>query len=246
MDWQCFVETSSLAYVISETCMVILAPIPLTPTAALLDKHRGWNTANKSDVVPLVLFFAEVGSSRFASSSGSDGELCGFYVYPCSSLSTLQIRLAANGSKTEGKLNPITIELQTALDHSTPFSCGGHKAAITGNTITFSKTGQFTTFSIDSVITLSSLTILFASSQTQPAISISTGSIVVSDCTIGKGHALRMKHSEHIRRYLSHPCSSLSTVQTPLEQSWPFSCGGHKATIAGNTIIHELYEIEEM
>ncbi|KAK2940866.1 hypothetical protein BLNAU_24234 [Blattamonas nauphoetae] len=98
-------------------------------------------------------------------------------------------RLAANGSKTEGKLKPITIELQTGLAQSTPFSCGGHKATITGNTITLSKTGQFTTSSANSVLTLSSLTILFASSQTKPAISVSLGKIVVSGCTIRNGDA---------------------------------------------------------
>ncbi|KAK2956701.1 hypothetical protein BLNAU_8335 [Blattamonas nauphoetae] len=168
---------------------VILAPFPLTPTAALVDMHRRWNTVNTSDDVPLVLFLADVGSTGFASSSGSDGELCGFSVNPCSSIDLVQTRLAANGSKTEGKLKPITIELQKGLAQSTPFSCGGHKATITGNTITLSKTGQFTTSSADSVLTLSSLTILFASSQTQPVISVSTGSVVVSGCTIRNGDA---------------------------------------------------------
>ncbi|KAK2940965.1 hypothetical protein BLNAU_24124 [Blattamonas nauphoetae] len=91
---------------------VILAPFPLTPTAALVDMHRRWNTVNTSDDVPLVLFLADVGSTGFASSSGSDGELCGFSVNPCSSIDLVQTRLAANGSKTEGKLKPITIELQ--------------------------------------------------------------------------------------------------------------------------------------
>ncbi|KAK2944260.1 hypothetical protein BLNAU_20823 [Blattamonas nauphoetae] len=93
-----------------------------------------------------------------------------------------QVRVDPTSSewiKTEGKLKPITIELQTGLAQSTPFSCGGHKATITGNTITLSKTGQFTTSSANSVLTLSSLTILFASSQTKPAISVSLGKIVV-------------------------------------------------------------------
>ncbi|KAK2957809.1 hypothetical protein BLNAU_7243 [Blattamonas nauphoetae] len=184
-----FVEAPSLATAITETSMAFLAPFPLTPTTSLLTLHRGWNTANASDVVPLVLFLAEVGSTGFVSASGSDGELCGFSVYPCSSLNTLQKHLAANGSKTEGKLNPITLELQTELDHSTSFSCGAHSATITGNTITLSVAGQFTTSSADSVLTLSSLTILFASSQTQPAISLSVGKFVVSDCTIGNGEA---------------------------------------------------------
>ncbi|KAK2944202.1 hypothetical protein BLNAU_20871 [Blattamonas nauphoetae] len=182
-----FVETPSQAAAITETSMAFLSPFPLTPTATLVDKHRGWNTGNKSDSVPLVLFLAEVGSTGYVNSSGTDGELCGFSVYPCSSLSTVQTRLAANGSKTEGKLNPITLELQTALDQSTLFSCGGHKATITGNTITLSKTGLFTTSSTDSVLALSSLTILFASMQTQQAISVSFGKIVVSDCTVGNG-----------------------------------------------------------
>ncbi|KAK2961670.1 hypothetical protein BLNAU_3468 [Blattamonas nauphoetae] len=182
-----FVEAPSLASAITRTSLAFLAPFPLTPTAALVDMHRGWNTANTSDVVPLVLFFAEVGSKGFVNSSGADGELCGFSVFPCASLSTLQTRLAANGSKTEGKLNPITIELQTTLDQSMPFSCGGHTATITGNTIRLSKTGQFSTSSTLSSLTLSSLTILFASPPTVAVISVSTGSVVVSGCTVGKG-----------------------------------------------------------
>ncbi|KAK2953681.1 hypothetical protein BLNAU_11402 [Blattamonas nauphoetae] len=184
-----FVEAPSLASAITKTSLAFLAPFPLTPTAAMVDMHRGWNTVNTSDDVPLVLFLAEVGSTGYASSSGSDGELCGFSVYPCSSLSTLQTRLAANGSKTEGKLNPITLELQTALAQSTPFSCGGHKATITGNTITLSNLGEFTTSSSDSALTFSSLSLYFALSQTQPAISVSTGLVVVSGCTIGNGDA---------------------------------------------------------
>ncbi|KAK2961666.1 hypothetical protein BLNAU_3464 [Blattamonas nauphoetae] len=184
-----FVEAPSLAAAITETSMAFLAPFPLTPTTSLLALHRGWNTGNTSDDVPLVLFLADVGSKGFASASGSDGELCGFSVYPCSSLSTVQTRLAANGSKTEGKLNPITLELQTPLDHSTSFSCGGHTATITRNTITLSEAGQFTTSSADSVLTLSSLSILFAASQTKPAISVSLGKIVVTGCPIGNGDA---------------------------------------------------------
>ncbi|KAK2942888.1 hypothetical protein BLNAU_22184 [Blattamonas nauphoetae] len=184
-----FVEAPSLVAAITKTSMAFLAPFPLTPTAALLGMHRGWSTANKSDSVPLVLFFAEVGSTGFASSSGSDGEPCGFSVYPCSTINRVQTRLEANGSKTEGKLNPITLELQTALDQSTAFSCGGHTATITGNTVTLSETGHFTTSSSESVLTLSSLTILFATSLAQPAISVSTGSVVVSGCTVGNGAA---------------------------------------------------------
>ncbi|KAK2961094.1 hypothetical protein BLNAU_3862 [Blattamonas nauphoetae] len=182
-----FVQTPSLASAITRTSMALLAPYPLTPTPALLHLYRGWNTASISDAVPLVLFLAEVGSTGFASSSGSDGELCGFSVYPCSSLSTVQTRLAANGSKTEGKLNPITIQLQTALEQKTSFSCGAHAATITGNTITLSEAGQFSTSSSSSSLTLTSLTLLFASSQTQPAISVAMGKIVVSDCTVGNG-----------------------------------------------------------
>ncbi|KAK2961096.1 hypothetical protein BLNAU_3864 [Blattamonas nauphoetae] len=182
-----FVQASSLASAITESSMAFLAPFPLTPTPALLDLYRGWNTASTSDAVPLVLFLAEVGSTGFASSSGSDGELCGFSVYPCSSLSTVQTRLAANGSKTEGKLNPITIQLQTALEQKTSFSCGAHAATITGNTITLSSTGQFTTSSASSSLTLSTLTFLFTSSQSQPAISVAKGEIVVSGCTVGNG-----------------------------------------------------------
>ncbi|KAK2952929.1 hypothetical protein BLNAU_12105 [Blattamonas nauphoetae] len=184
-----FVEASSLASAITETSMAFLAPFPLTPTAALVGMHRGWNTANSSDTVPLVLFFATLGSTGFASASGSDGEFCGFSVYPCSSIDLVQTQLAANGSKTEGNLHPITIELQTALEQSTPFSCEAHQATLTGNTITLSKTGQFTTSSADSVLTLSSLSLYFTSSQTQPIISLSLGKIVVSDCTVGNGDA---------------------------------------------------------
>ncbi|KAK2954619.1 hypothetical protein BLNAU_10470 [Blattamonas nauphoetae] len=143
-----FVEAQSLASAITKTSMTFLAPFPLTPTAAPVDMHRGWNTVNSSDDIPLVLFLADVRSTGFASSSGSDGELCGFSVNPCSSIDLVQTRLAANDSKTEGKLNPITLELQTALDQSTPFSCGGHKAMITGNTITLSKTDQTSHFSV--------------------------------------------------------------------------------------------------
>ncbi|KAK2961669.1 hypothetical protein BLNAU_3467 [Blattamonas nauphoetae] len=184
-----FVEAPSLASAITETSLAFLAPFPLSPTTSLLAFHQGWNTGNKSDSVPLVLFLADVGSTGYVNVDGSDGELCGFSVYPCSSLRTLQTHLAANGSKTEGKLNPITLELQTELDQSTPFSCGEHKATITGNAITLSKTGQFTTSSADSVLSLSSLTILFASSQAKPAISVSLGKIVVSGCTIGNEEA---------------------------------------------------------
>ncbi|KAK2943650.1 hypothetical protein BLNAU_21440 [Blattamonas nauphoetae] len=143
-----FVEAQSLASAITKTSMTFLSPFPLTPTAAPVDMHRGWNTVNSSDDIPLVLFLADVRSTGFASSSGSDGELCGFSVNPCSSIDLVQTRLAANDSKTEGKLNPITLELQTALDQSTPFSCGGHKAMITGNTITLSKTDQTSHFSV--------------------------------------------------------------------------------------------------
>ncbi|KAK2953664.1 hypothetical protein BLNAU_11385 [Blattamonas nauphoetae] len=182
-----FVEAPSLASVITETSMAFLAPFPLTPTPAMVDMHRGWNTANTSDAIPLVLFLAEVGSTGFASSDGSDGEPCGFSVYPCSSINLVQTRLEVNGSKTEGKLNPITIELQTALEQSKPFVCGDHTATITGNTITLSDTGQFTTSSADSALTLSALSLYFALSPTQPAISVSTGSVVVSDCTIENG-----------------------------------------------------------
>ncbi|KAK2946061.1 hypothetical protein BLNAU_19020 [Blattamonas nauphoetae] len=154
-----FVQAPSLASAITRTSMSFLAPFPLTPTTALLDLYRGWNTANTSDAVPLVLFLAEVGSTGFASSIGS---------------------------KTEGKLNPITLQLQTSLEQSTSFSCGAHAATITGNTITHSSSGQFTTSSLDSLLTLSSLTIIFASSQTQPAISVAMGKIVVSG-TVGNG-----------------------------------------------------------
>ncbi|KAK2945694.1 hypothetical protein BLNAU_19363 [Blattamonas nauphoetae] len=182
-----FVQAPTLASVVDRTSMSFLGQSSITPTTALLDLYRGWNTADTTDFVPLILFLCEVGSTGFTKASGSDGELCGFSVYPCSSLTTVQTRLAANGSKTEGKLNAITIQLQTALEQSTSYVCGSHTATITGNTITLSSSGQFATSSVSSSLTLSALTILFAASQTQPAISVSTGSIVVSGCTVGNG-----------------------------------------------------------
>ncbi|KAK2960655.1 hypothetical protein BLNAU_4310 [Blattamonas nauphoetae] len=184
-----FVQAPTLSSVVTRTSMVFLGSTPITPTTALLNLYRGWNTPNTTDFVPLILFFATIGSDGFASSSGSDGELCGFSVYPCSSLTTVQRTLVSYGTETEGKLNPITLELQTPLDHSTSFSCGTHEATITGNTITLSNTGQFTTASSSSSLTLSALTILFASTQTKPVISLSLGKVVVSGCTIGNEEA---------------------------------------------------------
>ncbi|KAK2952448.1 hypothetical protein BLNAU_12554 [Blattamonas nauphoetae] len=182
-----FVQASSLSSAVTRTSMGFLGSSSITPTATLLNLYRGWNTANTTDSVPLILFFATMGSTGHANSSGKDGMMCGFSVYPCQTLAPVQTTLVSYGSKTGGTLNPITILLQTALPQSIPFSCGGHTATISGNTITLSNTGQFTTSSSSSSLTLSALTILFASSQTQPAISVSTGSIVVSGCTVGNG-----------------------------------------------------------
>ncbi|KAK2946173.1 hypothetical protein BLNAU_18917 [Blattamonas nauphoetae] len=184
-----FVQAPSLSSAVTRTSMAFLGSSSITPTATLLNLYRGWNTANTTDSVPLILFFSTMGSTGYANSSGKDGMMCGFSVYPCSSLVPVQTTLVSYGTKTGGTLDPITIQLQTAVQHSIPFSCGGHKATIKGNTVTLSNTGQFTTSSSSSSLTLSALTVLFASSQTQQMISVSTGSIVVSGCTIGNGAA---------------------------------------------------------
>ncbi|KAK2958117.1 hypothetical protein BLNAU_6821 [Blattamonas nauphoetae] len=157
-----FVQASSLSSAVTRTSMGFLGSSSITPTTTLLNLYRGWNTANTSDSVPLILFFATMGSTGHANSSGKDGMMCGFSVYPCQTLAPVQTTLVSYGSKTGGTLNPITIQLHTALPQSIPFSCGGHSATISGNTITLSNTGQFTTASSSSSLTLSALTILFA------------------------------------------------------------------------------------
>ncbi|KAK2954415.1 hypothetical protein BLNAU_10583 [Blattamonas nauphoetae] len=179
-----FVEASDLSLVVTKESLAFL-PHPLgTIKPQDLSLYTGINTGKPDDVVPLILYFADIGSTGFASGDGKDVALCGFDIYPCSSLTAVQSMLEENGTKLEGQLKPLTIELTGTVSLTQLFTCGAHDLTIVKNCLSLTGAGQLKS-SLLSSLTLSSLHMVFGSMTSTTALLVSDGTVTVDACSFG-------------------------------------------------------------
>ncbi|KAK2949887.1 hypothetical protein BLNAU_15190 [Blattamonas nauphoetae] len=181
-----FVEAADLSQVITSTSMSFIAPTLSTLTATQLPLYSGVNSNKPSDTVPLILYLVPIESKGYASSEGDDVTMCGYQVYPCQSITSVLKMLVANGTKVEGKLSALTVELINTVSLSTLFTFGESDLTISKQTLSLSGAGQLQT-SETSHLTLQSLKLIFTSMTATAALLVPTGTLTVDGCTFGDG-----------------------------------------------------------
>ncbi|KAK2945496.1 hypothetical protein BLNAU_19569 [Blattamonas nauphoetae] len=179
-----FVVAPSLRNVITFDTLKFIAPSSVfTKTDIAL--MRGYTNGDTTDAIPLVLYLMSIGSDAYSDGTdGVDKTLCGFSIYPCQSISNSHQLLIENGTKTNGKLDPVTIHLVSPVSLNTPIHPSDHDLTITGNTINVERNAELRVNTATASLTVSDVSFVFplTSDLQSSLVSLESGTITLTDC----------------------------------------------------------------